>query len=193
MVKQRIISIVAILLICLILSSCVGPPVGHTYVDNVDRYLELNSYVTDMLQKKFYGSLPETITNKDEVIDYYFDYSCAVFGDPSFLIELKMRYEDAWLKKDEKQRLDNLLRSEPVYIDQKIYYIFQGDLNSFSMYLDDQIYDGLCIFFELVIIDPEQMTIKYISAMQQDNKDKIDELSSQAKAIIGYYMLSEDQ
>ncbi len=48
-------------------------------------------------------------------------------------------------------------------------------------------------FFELVIIDPEQMTIKYISAMQQDNKDKIDELSSQAKAIIGYYMLSEDQ
>lgn len=51
MVKQRIIRIVAILLICLILSSCVGPPVGHTYVDNVDRYLEFNSYVTDMLQK----------------------------------------------------------------------------------------------------------------------------------------------
>lgn len=193
MVKQRIISIVALLVICSILSSCVGPPVGHTYTDNVDRYLEFNSYVTDMLQEKFYGSLPETITNKDDVINYRFDYSCAVFGDPNFLIELKMRYEDTWLRKDEKQRLDNLLRNEPIYIDQKIYYIFQGDLNSFNMYLDDQIYDGLYIFFELVIIDPEQMTVEYISAMQQDNKDKIDELSNHVKAIIDYYMFSKDQ
>ena len=32
-----------------------------------------------------------------------------------------------------------------------------------------------------------------VNFLKYYNKDKIDELSSQAKAIIGYYMLSEDQ
>ena len=85
--KTTKLSAVIVMLLAM-LSSCTHPPIDSTSTTDARQYLHFNKFVNVTLTEYFEGVLPA-----EEVIDlttaqYYYEYNCAMFGSPNFLIYL---------------------------------------------------------------------------------------------------------
>ncbi len=66
------------------LSACSDPPIGSTYVTDLDRFGEYNQYVEELLEKSFSGSFPDELSDDRSDAVYSYDYQCAALSEAVF-------------------------------------------------------------------------------------------------------------
>lgn len=166
---KKAITVICLVFYLLALGGCSQPPVSNELKTDVQHYLQVNTFVENYLSENFTGLLPSK-EKVNETSEYYYSYSCGTFGDPNFIVYLNSSYDEDVFSKEQK-RLSSLAVRVSSVKDKTVCFVKEID-KSISMYLDDKIYDGFAIEFEIAIIAPDKNTIQYLSALQQDNHER---------------------
>ena len=150
---------------------CLPPKVESILIHDAEQYLEFNKYVEKAIKVNFVGVLP----TKDRINDkstYRYSYNCSLFGEPDFLVYLKIPYEDSDDFLIEKKRVEQFHFMDCYVHEENLICIFKFPNESIDEYLDDQVVDGMSFYFEIVLIDEKTKTIEYLIALQRDNNSK---------------------
>lgn len=140
--------------------------------DNLSEYTKWNSFTSDMLENHFNNALPNLDIVNSYGKEYDYQYEQAVFGDSNFHIYVSLAITDNSTFELEIERLTSLYKS--IINKQFTYYIVQGDIDDINEYCNEEIYDGMDFFFEIIVVDNLTHNIEYLSAYQWDyNKDDI--------------------
>ena len=158
------------IMICLfLLSSCDEPIVGKVLEEDINKYLNVNSFVEKKLFEEFKGSLPtkEIIDNNSK---YYYYYECGLIGEPRFVIYLKTTIKQQ-LFTAEIDRIKSICL-DCIGTPRGDLYVIQDFSFGLNNYLDNRIHDGMYYYFELVLINEDNNTIEYLTSLFQDNAGK---------------------
>jgi len=172
----RLVKSICAILIVLYAFQCAGcsNDLGEVIVQDAGQYLQVNDYVREELSVSFSGFLPANNIIEYHDAQYYYSYNCSLLGEPNFAVYLRNKFQDNTKFLQEKERLANLSDGNVPAAKHGIVY-YAGDLATASnLYADEEIRDGLCIRFELAIVDDEKNTIQYLVAEQQDNNKQLD-------------------
>lgn len=135
--------------------------------------METNSYgnwekeTKVILSQNFNGFLPKPADAKDYGQNYYHNYKQALLGDVNFIIYIEITLPNVETFRDflSDYKLESI---ESRFINNEKVYFVQGNAESISEYLDDEIYDGMFYNFELVFVDESSLTVKFLSARVWD-------------------------
>lgn len=124
-------------------------------------YGDWNKTTAAYLDKFAASLLPDSSLVSSCCKHYQYQYHEALFGDPNFYI-----YADLYLDSNEflqeLQRLEKLGSSVKLKGEQFI--VVNGSGDHFAQYNDDEINDGMCFFFELARIHPDEKRIQYLTS-----------------------------
>ncbi len=169
--------ILAVVLTVLVIFGCMfflsDPPIGSKTVTDIDDFGTYNKYVKNQLADKFQGSFPAEVSDEWSDTSYYYQYKCAVFGDPNFCMDLQIHVENDSYYQGEKERISSITSECVQTSDGKQYYILSGDENDIQHYFDDEIHDGQDYRFEIVVFDDAASRIEYLTAYRWDNAERI--------------------
>lgn len=157
-------------------------PAKHETNVNADEYLKVNKYVADCICD-FSGSLPDEIPDNTSNADYYYYYGCALLGDPTFIIDLKLEFDKDVSMLDEIRRLEGLSPEQIIESKDRKTFVYNCSPLSLDYYYDDEVYDGTILEFELVTVDVNSRTIEYLTAAIQDNFGRSDIISAVIKHV----------
>lgn len=179
--------VLAVVLAALILFGCVlflsDPPIGSKRVTDIGDFGNYNRYVKNQLTDNYKGSFPAEVSDEWSDVSYYYQYKCAVFGDPNFCLDLQICAENSDYYLGEKERISSLTSECVQASDGKQYYILSGDEDAIRHYFDDEIHDGQSYHFEIVVFDDAANRIEYLTAYRWDNAEKISYVDTVLRAI----------
>ena len=182
--RKLIILISLIFVVDCFFSSCSDPQINHTVIEDLDGYLRVNNFVEDSLQKDFKGILPKREQIKSPNAKYYYEYECGL-DLPSYTIYLCDTHSNLDSFSEEIKRIENLSFLQVPLNQHETLFLFDPTIyHSAYNYMDDEIYDGLWEFFETVIVNTQTITIEYLTAYHQDNREKSEIIDYFAQAIL---------
>ena len=162
-----------LLIVTALLTACSDPPIDRMTVTDAAEYGKYNEYVTNTLAENFDGVLPTQIPQHSTVDTYSYSYECAVLGDPSFYIYLKIAFDDNSAYQDEQKRIASLSSSVLNETTGKTYYLIQINEEDIGHYTDTAILDGMYYRFECAVVDESCQSIEYLSAQLWDSYKKV--------------------
>lgn len=143
-------------------------PVADQASNQSKEYGKYNRFVSKSLENDFRGALPKSLSDKEKVLNYSYQYQCSMFGDPRFHIQLQCQYENVEDFYAEEKRIRNLSDEHSYFDDMYEYFLISGSEQEISNALDDMTYDGVKYIFEIVVISQETRTMEYFVAYQWD-------------------------
>ena len=157
--------------LCISLWLVMWPPAISTHTDDISNYLQTNSYVGDILATRFRGMLPPLDSISIEKAQYYYLDNCAFGGIPNFCIYLENFPEDD-LYLQEVIRLKEISTYSLELSDGRTLFSTFELETSLKKYADSVIYDGRTLYFELAVSNSSTQSVKYLTALQTDEKAK---------------------
>ena len=147
-------------------SGCSGgdPPVTHESRTGADEYGQYKSYVCAFLEEKEVKILP-SVSAGEIITGYSYEYKCALFGNPSFAIWLRVRFDDESFQ-DELARLTELCPEKNCPDGSQTVFWRRGTLNDYRSLKDSQVLDGNTCLFESARSLSADNTIEYLVSEQ---------------------------
>lgn len=165
----------ALLFVC---TACSDPHIDSVTIEDSRKYMQVNSFVYARLQSDFSGFLISEEQINPSSADYYYHYECAPLGEPSFIVYLVNRFAEYAFFESEHSRICKLALESHNIDEGVILYSAKDSCESVNQYLDEEVLDGLCFYFEFALVDMNNNTISYLTAVAQDNQKKSPILSS---------------
>lgn len=156
-------SLALVLLLLCALTACSDPPIGSTYVTDLDKFNEYNGYVKELLENSFNGSFPSEVSDEWSDAEYCYDYQCAALGEAVFSRYLSCKADDA-LFQSEQTRIAELTSKSVTTNDGGIGYLVNCDEDELDEYFNDTVLDGYTYCFEIVFFDESSGQIEYLTA-----------------------------
>ena len=139
-------------------------PIGFVTIENPEKYLLTNKYVTNLLDGEEKVVLPTAIPECGEQ-EYYYYYGCGFMGYPNVVIYLSLQFAS---QTEFEEQIDRLVNMEPYgnhQIDGLEYYIFSKIYQpNLELYFDDIVYDGVVDKFQVAVVNREIQQIEYLYA-----------------------------
>ena len=124
--------------------------------------------------------------NDLDIVEYRYEYECAVLGDPNFSIRLKVKYDSESFQKECNRLSHEALITDPVTECFVVYS--RGDiLSDVDELFNERTLDGASFFFELAFSDCDELTVDYLISKQWDGSKRLSDTASYLQRVIGFY------
>lgn len=154
-----------IFLFCIILIVLLsfGSLYGDVVVTDLNSYDEWNIATKKIVREQFDNNFPNVEFARKYCRDYYYSYKQAFLGDQNFIIYANFEIPD---KNDYKSKIKTFDKFESLFYnnDSEMYIFLQGDEKDMSLYLDDELLDGMFYDFEIIVANNNSQTIHYLIA-----------------------------
>lgn len=140
-----------------------NPPIGSQHRDGIENYGKYNRYTALRMQERFLPLLPEQLPQESTALRYFYDYWCALVGDPCFGICLELRFDSSEGFEGEKTRICGLseqmtqMQLDP---DHELVCL-ENDVEQYRKFTDDDIRDGSNYVLSFAVLCPTEQTIQY--------------------------------
>lgn len=155
------------------LSGCAGdPPITTVRVTDTSAYGKFNDYVNRDLAQSV-SILPNEIPSNATVIEYNYNYCCAVLGDPNYSILLNLRFTDAESFTQERTRVLEMSGTDVQIIkSDSVERIYWGKTQEgLEKLTDSEVLDGLSVHIKYALLDNDNCQITYAMGLLWDGDE----------------------
>ena len=154
-------------------NGCAGdPPITTVRVTDASAYGKYNDYVNKDLAQSV-SILPNEIPSKATVIEYNYNYCCAVLGDPNYSILLNLHFRDEETYTQEKTRVLEMTDSDVQIIKSgSVERIYWGKTQEgLEKLTDNEVLDGLSVHIKFALLDNDNCQITYAMGILWDGEE----------------------
>ncbi len=156
---KKLLSIFCVILIAFLLLGCLCE---SFLVTDPMKYGKWNLDTKRFINEHFENSLPDVEFAENYCCNYYYSYKHAFLGDQNFVIYADFKVPN---KTDYYKKINIFNEMNGVSCtDGREFYFLQGDEKNISLYLDDEILDGMFYDLEIIVTDKDNQTINYLIA-----------------------------
>ena len=141
------------LIVVLVISSCLA----------CTNFGKQNEMYFDDFEEVFINKLPEETKDPSLCCDLYINKEKGVLSDPNYVLSFTLKFENYDEFEKHLESFDVSL-AENLRIDNHSCYIFQGSIEDFEEYTNEQILDGFFFTYEMITVNEDALEINYLYA-----------------------------